>query len=354
MSEPERGAPIRGRGAATNPPNRFDRIIYEEDPEAVDPDAPRPKTELFRDASRSILARNESPDVGFDVSINPYRGCEHGCTYCFARPTHETLGFSSGLDFETKILVKEDAPRLLRAELSRPSWKPQLIAVSGVTDPYQPIERALKLTRSCLEVLAEFRNPVMIVTKNQLVARDRDLLGGLAREGAAGVCVSVTTLDGALQRAMEPRASPPERRLEAIRALAEAGVPVCVLVAPVIPGLTDHEMPGILEAGARAGASFAGYVPLRLPYAVKDLFERWLEDHFPDRKEKVLGRIRSLRGGRLNDPDFGSRLRGDGIFAEEIRALFTLGCRRSGLRGRWLELSTKAFRRPGGSQLALL
>jgi len=354
MSEPGRGGPIHGRGAAINPPNRFDRIIYEEDPEAVDPDAPRPKTELFRDASRSILARNESSDVGFDVSINPYRGCEHGCVYCFARPTHETLGFSSGLDFETKILVKEDAPRLLRAELSRSSWKPQLIAVSGVTDPYQPIERALKLTRSCLEVLAEFRNPVMIVTKNQLVARDRDLLGSLAREGAGGVCVSVTTLDGALQRAMEPRASPPERRLEAIRALAEAGVLVGVLVAPVIPGLTDHEMPGILEAGARAGASFAGYVPLRLPYAVKDLFERWLEDHFPDRKEKVLGRIRSLRGGRLNDPDFGSRLRGDGIFAEEIRALFTLGCRRSGLRERWLELSTKAFRRPGGSQLALL
>jgi DNA repair photolyase len=686
MSGPGRGVPIRGRGTAINPPNRFDRIVYEEDLEAVDPDAPKPRTELFRDASRSILARNESPDVGFDVSINPYRGCEHGCVYClgqdtpvlyadmqwrpigavrpghelvgfdewpapgrtrkfrkatvravrwsrsptlrvttansellatanhgwlqahsfrwscthrlgpgrlvrslpisqsgpidddyrvgyvcglslgdgtfryepggrsdklgdpparwrvaladnepllrtveylrclgvetairpfsegfdvrrpmnkvetrslaklgrmhallaieldgesyargflagffdaeghaadslrisqvdlgvlervrryarrvgfefrleprsgcartirlvgrfierfrfftvcqpairrkmdsvfgiemnldpeivqsvepgpvtdvvdietstatfcagglathncFARPTHETLGFSSGLDFETKILVKPDAPRLLRAELSRPSWKPQVIALSGVTDPYQPIERALKLTRSCLEVLAEFRNPVLIVTKNQLVARDRDLLGDLARRDAAGVCISVTTLDGALQRAMEPRASPPERRLEAIRALAEAGVPVGVLVAPVIPGLTDHEMPAILDAAARCGARFAGYVPLRLPYAVKDLFEYWLCDHFPDRKEKILGRIRSLRGGRLNDPDFGSRLRGGGIFAEEIRALFTLGRRRSGLRERSIELSTKAFRRPGGSQLAL-
>jgi DNA repair photolyase len=353
MGEPGRAGPIRGRGTAINPPNRFDPIVYEEDLEAVDPGAPKPRTELFRDASRSILARNQSPDVGFDVSINPYRGCEHGCVYCFARPTHETLGFSSGLDFETKILVKPDAPRLLRAELSRPSWKPQVIALSGVTDPYQPVERALKLTRSCLEVLAEFRNPVLIVTKNQLVARDRDLLGDLARRDAAGVCISVTTLDGALQRAMEPRASPPERRLEAIRALAEAGVPVGVLVAPVIPGLTDHEMPAILDAAARCGARFAGYVPLRLPYAVKDLFENWLCDHFPDRKEKILGRIRSLRGGRLNDPAFGSRLRGGGIFAEEIRALFTLGRRRSGLRERSIELSTKAFRRPGGSQLAL-
>jgi len=346
--------PIRGRGAAINPPNRFDRIVYEDDPEAADPDEPGPKTEFFDDASRSILARNESPDVGFDVSINPYRGCEHGCPYCFARPTHETLGFSSGLDFETKILVKEDAPRLLRAELSKPSWKPQVIALSGVTDPYQPIERKLRLTRGCLEVLAEFRNPVMIVTKNQLVTRDHDLLGDLAREGAAVVCISVTTLDGALQRKMEPRASPPERRLEAIRALDDAGVPVGVLVAPVVPGLNDHEIPAILAASARAGARFAGHVPLRLPYAVKQLFTRWLEDHFPDRKEKILGRIRDLRGGGLNDPRFGSRLRGKGIYAEEIRSLFTLGCRRSSLREGWIELSTRAFRRPGGSQLALL
>jgi DNA repair photolyase len=346
--------PIRGRGAAINPPNRFERIVYEEDAEGIDADEPRPKTELFRDASRSILARNESRDVGFDVSINPYRGCEHGCVYCFARPTHETLGFSSGLDFETKILVKEDAPRLLRAELARPSWKPRLIALSGVTDPYQPIERKLRLTRGCLEVLAEFRNPVMIVTKNQLVARDRDLLGDLARDGAAAVCVSVTTLDGALQRKLEPRASPPERRLEAIRTLDEAGVPVGVLVAPVVPGLNDHEIPAILAAAAGAGARFAGYVPLRLPYAVKELFARWLEDHYPERKEKILGRILSLRGGRLNDPRFGSRLRGEGIFAEEIRSLFSLGCRRSSLREDWTDLSTSAFRRPGGSQLALL
>jgi DNA repair photolyase len=272
---------------------------------------------------------------------------------CFARPTHETLGFSSGLDFETKILVKRDAPALLRDELSRMSWKPQVIAISGVTDAYQPIERRLGLTRACLEVLAEFRNPVLIVTKNHLVARDRDLLGDLARDRAAGVCVSVTSLDGSLQRRLEPRTSPPERRLEAIRMLSEAGVPVGALVAPVIPGLTDHEMPAILRAAADAGARFAGYVPLRLPYAVKEIFERWLDDHFPDRKQKVLGRIRDLRGGRLNDPRFGSRLRGEGIFAEEIGALFAIACRRAGIAHGRVELSAAAFRRPRGPQLAL-
>jgi DNA repair photolyase len=348
-----RQGPIRGRGATINPPNRFDRLVFEPDPEALEGESPRPRTEFFADASRSILARNQSPDVGFEFSLNPYRGCEHGCTYCFARPTHETLGFSSGLDFETKILVKRDAPALLRDELSRKSWKPQVIALSGVTDPYQPVERRLGLTRACLEVLAEFRNPVLIVTKNHLVARDRDVLGDLARDRAAGVCVSVTSLDGALQRRLEPRTSPPERRLEAIRMLSESRVAVGVLVAPVIPGLTDHEMPAILRAAADAGARFAGYVPLRLPYAVKELFERWLEDHFPDRKEKVLGRIRDLRGGKLNDPRFGSRLRGEGIFAEEIRALFTIACRRAGIADGRAELSAAAFRRPGAAQLSL-
>jgi len=272
---------------------------------------------------------------------------------CFARPTHETLGFSSGLDFETKIVVKRNAPALLREELSRKSWKPQVIAVSGVTDAYQPAERQVRLTRACLEVLAEFRNPVLIVTKNHLVARDRDVLGDLARDRAAAVYVSVTSLDGALQRKLEPRTSPPERRLEAIRLLSEAGVPVGALVAPVIPGLTDHEMPAILRAAAGAGARFAGYVPLRLPYAVKELFERWLDDHFPDRKPKVLARLRDLRGGKLNDPRFGSRLRGEGIFAEEIRALFAIACRRAGIAEGRVELSADAFRRPHAAQLAL-
>ena len=346
--------PIHGRGAADNPPNRFEKLVYVDDPEAIEADEPRPKTELLRDSSRSIIARNDSPDVGFEFSINPYRGCTHGCSYCFARPTHETLGFSSGLDFETKILVKDDAPELLRAELSHPKWKPQTIAVSGVTDAYQPIERRLGLTRRCIEVLAEFRNPTMIVTKNHLVTRDADLLAVLARDNAAAVCVSVTSLDGGLQRKMEPRASSPERRLAAIRELAEAGVPVCVLVAPVVLGLTDHEMPAILAAAAQAGARSAGYVPLRLPYAVKDIFTRWLGDHFPDRMEKILHRIRSIRGGKLNDPNFGSRLHGEGIFADEISTLFTIAARRAGLLDRRIELSSDAFRRPGGRQLSLL
>ncbi|MGH7859293.1 MAG: PA0069 family radical SAM protein [Candidatus Binatia bacterium] len=350
---PRRPGTPRGRGTALNPPNRFDRLFVEDDPDATAEEATAPKTQYLRDASRSIVARNDSPDVGFERSVNPYRGCQHGCVYCFARPTHEYLGFSAGLDFETKILVKEKAPELLRAELSSPGWKPQVVAMSGVTDPYQPVERKLGLTRRCLEVLAEFRNPVLVITKNHLVARDTDLLGELARERASGVFLSVTTLDQDLQRVLEPRTSPPARRLEAISALAAAGVPVGVLVAPVIPALTDHEIPAIVAAAARAGARFAGHVPLRLPWAVKDLFERWLSDHFPDRKEKVLNRIRSLRGGRLNDPAFGSRLRGEGAFAEEMHVLFAIACRRAGIADGRVELSTAAFRRPGGRQLGL-
>lgn len=357
MSSAERtgpDAPIRGRGTSLNPPNRFDRIAYEDDPEAFDPDAPRPKTEIFRDASRSIIAYNDSPDVGFDASINPYRGCSHGCIYCYARPNHEMLGLSAGLDFETKIFAKPDAPKLLRAELSKPRWKPQTIAISGVTDAYQPAERHLRITRGCLEVLAEFRNPVAIITKNHLVTRDCDLLGSLAEQRAAAVFVSITSLDGALQRRMEPRASPPERRLAAIRALAAAGVPVGVMVGPVVPGLTDHEIPSIIEAAVAEGATHAAFVVLRLPYAVKDLFERWLEDHYPDRKDKVLNRIRSLRDGKLNDPRFGSRKLGEGPFADEIRGLFTLALKRAGIDRTRVELSAAAFRRPGGAQLAFL
>ena len=349
-----------GRGTSSAPPNRFERLRHEADYEqlAADDellaDQRRLPTVFLTDNAATVIRENDSPDIPMRYSINPYRGCEHGCVYCFARPTHETLGFSSGLDFETKILVKEDAPELLRAELSHPRWKPQTIAVSGVTDAYQPIERKLGLTRRCIEVLAEFRNPTMVVTKNHLVTRDADLLGLLARDDAAAVCVSVTSLDGSLQRKMEPRASPPERRLEAIRVLSEAGVPVCALVAPVVLGLTDHEMPAILAAAAQAGARSAGYVPLRLPYAVKDLFDRWLDDHFPDRKEKILHRIRAIRGGKLNDPNFGSRLHGEGVFAEEISTLFTIAARRAGLLDRRIALSSAAFRRPGGRQLSLL
>ncbi len=337
---------IRGRGAPDNPANRFERLAVVRDTWADEGD-PAPRTELLRDASRSIIARNDSPDVGFGASINPYRGCEHGCIYCYARPFHEYLGFSAGLDFETKILVKEDAPELLRAELSSKRWQPQTIQLSGVTDPYQPAERRLCLTRACLEVLAEFRNPVAITTKNYLVTRDLDLLQALARDGAAAVCLSVTTLNDRLHPLLEPRTSSPGRRLKAIRKLAEAGIPTAVNVAPVIPGLTDHELPRIVDAAAEAGATAAGYIMLRLPATVAPLFERWLDAHFPDRKAKVLNRIRAMRQGKLYDSRFEVRGRGEGHLAEQTSELFDLACRRAGLETKHPELSTSAFRRPG-------
>ena len=340
----------RGRGAGDNPANRFERLSYEHDHEH---DSDSPDTVLLKDSSRTVIAYNDSPDVGFDASINPYRGCEHGCVYCYARPTHEYLGFSAGLDFETKIMVKENAPELLREELAASKWKPQVLAISGVTDPYQPIERHLKLTRRCLEVLSEFRNPVGIVTKNHLVTRDIDILSELARHKAAAVFVSITTLDPDLARRMEPRASTSERRLDAIRTLTHAGVPAGVMVAPILPGLTDHEIPSIVAAAVNAGARYAGHVVLRLPYAVKNLFEIWLEQNFPDKKNKVLNRIRTLRAGKLNDPKFSSRMLGEGIFAEQIQNLFRTACKKHGILGRRPDLSTDAFRRPAGSQLGL-
>ena len=260
------------------------------------------------------------------------------------RPTHEYLSFSAGLDFESRILVKEDAPELLRKELSSPRWKPQVIALCGVTDPYQPVERRLELTRNCLKVLAAFRNPAAIVTKNHLVTRDVDVLQELAARDAAVVFISVTTLDRDLCGRMEPRASQPHLRLDAIRALSRAGVPVGVLVAPVIPALNDHEMPAILAAAAEAGAGCAGYSLMRLPFGVKDLFEGWLEENYPDRKEKVLNRIREIRGGRLNDPGFNSRMKGKGIFADQVEALFHAACRKAGLTRRSWKLSTASFR----------
>jgi DNA repair photolyase len=351
MGADSKQATARGRGAGDNPPNRFDRLSYlpilEGDPERS------LKTQFFGDSSKSLITYNDSPDVGFDASINPYRGCEHGCIYCYARPYHEYLGFSAGLDFETKIVVKEDAPDLLRQELVSPKWKPQILGISGVTDCYQPIERKLQLTRRCLEVLAEFRNPVMIVTKNQLVTRDIDLLKQLADVDAVSVCLSITTLDAELARVMEPRTSTPDNRLEAIQQLAEAKVPVGVMTAPVIPGLTDHEMMPIIAAATKAGAQFANYVVVRLPYGVAEMFEHWLEENFPDRKKKVLNRIRDLRGGRLNDPNFKSRMRGEGVFAEQIKSMFTLACRKAGIEGHRPPLSAAAFRRPAKPQLSL-
>lgn len=348
---------IRGRGASYNPPNRFDQISFEPDDDWKDPDDPNPyrKTHYYRDLSRTVIARNDSPDVGFVASVNPYRGCSHGCIYCFARPTHEYFGLSAGLDFETKIFVKDDAPELLRQALANPRWEPEVIAMSGVTDCYQPVERKLRLTRRCLEVLAEFRNPVAIVTKNHLVTRDIDLLGEMAAWNGSAVNLSITSLDEKLQRVMEPRTSTPKRRLEAVEALAKAGIPVRVLAAPMIPGLNDHELPRIIRAAADAGARGATYIPLRLPWAVKELFDRWLATHFPDRREKVLHRIREIRGGRLNDAEFGSRMRGDGEYADQLRALYRAAVRKAGLDGEHPALSTAHFRRPHDrrGQLAL-
>lgn len=343
--------PFRGRGASGNPPNRFEILWYEDDPNQNDPEVP--KTYFLKDPSRSIISTNESPDVGLKASINPYRGCEHGCVYCYARPSHEYLNFSAGLDFETKILIKEMAPELLRRELTSPQWVPQVLAMSGVTDPYQPVERRQGLTRKCLAVLVEFRNPVVIVTKNSLVTRDLDLLRELARHKAAAVYLSITTLDGELARLMEPRASQPFRRLQAIQAIRQAGVPVGVMIAPVIPGLTDHEIPAILKAAAGAGAQTAGYVVLRLPHGVKDLFTHWMAQHYPEKKGKVINRIRAIRSGNLNNSTFQHRMKGKGIFAEQIGSLFSLSCRRWGIQGSLPDLSTTSFKRPQEGQLGL-
>ena len=376
---------MRGRAVPYDPPNRFEAVHLvpgecgEEQPWLLDSasedgpskssrpggpsrppcssgPSPRPRrsppTEFIADASRTVLASNQSPDVPFSHSINPYRGCEHGCVYCYARPTHEYLGFSSGLDFERKIMVKRDAPALLRRALSRRSWKPAVIGISGVTDPYQPVERRMRITRGCLSVLRDFRNPACVVTKNHLVTRDRDLLAEMAGFDCASATLSVTTLDHELQSAMEPRTSVPARRLEAIRVLSDAGVPVGVNVAPVIPGLTDHEMPAILEAAAEAGATRAAFLLLRLPAGVDRHFKTWLSTRFPDRAKKVLARIRETRGGRLDDPAFHRRFRGQGRYAEHLAALFKVSARKFGLDRPPPPLSVYGFARPR-SQLDL-
>ncbi|HEX4923703.1 MAG TPA: PA0069 family radical SAM protein [Bdellovibrionales bacterium] len=378
MSEYFKKVPIRGRGSLENLPNRFEKRRYEhEDGDFVDRDggfAPAanpanlqdegfasaanpanlqdegfasasPKTQIFADHSKTIINFNDSPDIGFDASINPYRGCEHGCIYCYARPTHEWLGMSPGLDFETKIFVKYEAPKLLREELAKDKWEPQPLAISGVTDCYQPIERELKITRQCLEVLADFRNPYGIVTKNHLVTRDIDIHKQMADLDGCMIYITITSLDPELTAILEPRTSRPARRLEAVRMLTEAGVPVGILIAPTIPGLNDHEVPAILEAASKAGAEWAGYVPLRLPLAVGPLFTQWLETHRPDSKEKILERIRDLRGGKLNDSNFGSRMRGQGAYAEQIKNVFRVYAKRYGFNQRERETTTKYFRR---------
>lgn len=340
----------KGRGAQVDPPNRFestridrqvDREIWEED------DSKLPQTQVLFDQTKTILTRNKSPDIGFDVSINPYRGCEHGCAYCYARPSHETLGFNAGIDFESRIMVKADAPRLLRDALKKLSWEPEVIAMSGVTDCYQPLERQYKITRSCLEVLAEFRNPCSIITKNALILRDLDILSAMAQKNLVSVCLSVTTLDKELAVRMEPRTSPPALRLEAIRRLRAAGVPVSVNVAPVIPGLTDKEIPKILEAVADAGAMQASMVLLRLPLAVEPIFLDWLEHHYPLRAQHVRTLIRDTRGGALYNSEYGTRQTGEGQHAEQIQKIFRIFAKKHGLDQEMPDLDTTQFQRPG-------
>jgi DNA repair photolyase len=321
-------------------------VVPADDPEDSTGESPPVRTEYFDDTTRTILSRNESPDVPFEFSVNPYRGCEHGCIYCYARPYHEYLGLSAGLDFETRIFVKTRAPELLHAALSHPRWRPSPLGLSGVTDPYQPIERTLALTRRCLAVLADLRQPVSVITKSALVVRDTDVLRELATHRAASVALSVTTLDEGLRRRLEPRAASADRRLDAIARLAKAGVPVGVMIAPIIPGLTDHEVPAILQRAADAGASFAGFIVLRLPHGVGVLFEDWLERHVPDRKAKVLHRVRDVRGGALNVARFGVRMRGEGPVAELIARMFHVSRERAGIPRGGHRLSTEAFRVP--------
>lgn len=351
--------PRKGRGAVGNATGRYEaevRSAIDDGWGSADEEPAPIRTTLGIDSARKIITRNQSPDVPFDRSINPYKGCEHGCIYCFARPTHAYLGHSPGLDFETKLYWKPDAPDLLARELRHPKYQPATIALGANTDPYQPVERQQRLTRRILEVLAAFDHPVGIVTKSNLVLRDLDILAPMAERRLARVAVSVTTLDQTLARRMEPRAPTPARRLDAIRGLASAGIPVTVLAAPVIPALNDHEIEKILEAAAQAGAGAAGYVLLRLPLEIKELFDDWLNAHYPDRARRVLSLIRQTRGGSLYQAEFGKRQTGEGSYAAQIRQRFTRACRKLNLHRGHPPLDTTRFHRPPqpGDQLELL
>jgi DNA repair photolyase len=345
-----------GRGALSNASSRFDddKKIRTTDGWDIADELPPLRTVLTKDATRTVLARNTSPDVPFDRSINPYRGCEHGCIYCFARPTHAYLGLSPGLDFETRILFKPDAAKLLEGELASPKYRCDVVAMGTNTDPYQPVERDLKITRSILKVLSDFNNPVGIVTKNHMVTRDIDVLADMARRNLSEVFLSITTLDKDLARTMEPRASAPHRRLDAIKALADAGVPVGVMTAPMIPGLNDHEMEAILEAAAKAGATRAGYTVLRLPLEIKDLFDEWLRANRPDRAERVLSLVRQMRGGALYQAEFGTRMKGEGPIAQLLSARFAAGVKRLGLNKVRYRLDTMRFAVPEHARTALV
>ena len=343
---------FRGRGSSLDPANRFEKILVELDLEQMELEEQvvesdrKIKTEYFLDDSTTVVSENHSPDVDFRFSLNPYRGCAHGCSYCYARPTHEYLGFNAGIDFESKIVVKPNAPKQFRKWLSRPKWRGHVepVMLSGVTDCYQPCEKKFQLTRQCLEIALEMRQPMMITTKNGLIRRDLDLLTEMAKLNLITVAFSVCSLDQSLIRVMEPRSSSPQQRLDTIQSLAEAGVPVRVLVAPIIPGINDDEIPDVLEQASAAGAQFAGYVMLRLPLSVEPVFLDWMDRNFPDRKQKVIGRIQSLREGKLNNSEFGSRMKGQGVWAETIADLFKVYCAKLGLKRGNRRLDCDSFR----------
>jgi DNA repair photolyase len=352
----------KGRGAVANPDGRFEpqtRVRIDDGWGTLDEETEEPppiQTTVSIDATRTIIARNQSPDIPFSQSINPYRGCEHGCIYCYARPTHAYFGLSTGLDFETKLFAKPDAAKLLAEELRKPGYKPSAIALGTNTDPYQPIEREMKITRSVLETLAAFEHPFSIVTKSALVMRDIDIIAPMAAKRMARVFISVTTLDRDLARKLEPRAATPPRRLEAIKALAEAGVPIGIMTAPIIPALTDWEIERLLEAGRAAGAQSAGYTVMRLPFEIKDLFVQWLDAHAPGKAKHVLSLVRQVRDGKLNDPNFGTRMRGTGTYAELIAKRHRLACERLGFNRNDWSLDLSRFKPPPapGDQLRLL
>ena len=348
---------VKGRAARSNNAGRFEPYVREafDDEWEIDEDLPVLRTEVSVEKPRKIITRNKSPDISFDRSINPYRGCEHGCIYCFARPSHAYLGWSPGLDFETKLIARPDAAEVLEKELRAKSYRPAVIAMGTNTDPYQPIEKQYRIMRRILEVLWEYRHPVSIVTKGTLIERDADILGEMGRLGLARVGISVTTLDAKLARLMEPRVPSPKRRLQMIRRLSSAGCPVRIMTAPIVPALTDHEVEAILEAGAEAGADAASWIMLRLPLEVSELFQEWLHEHFPDRAKRVMGRVRALHGGKDYDTEWGKRLTGEGAFADLVRHRFEIAAKRLGLKRKEPELRLDLFQRPVrvGDQMTL-
>jgi DNA repair photolyase len=351
---PARGATLNRESARFNLPERVADGDWLDDRARLDDGPPPLRTSVTVEKPKTIITRNASPDVPFDRSINAYRGCEHGCIYCFARPSHAYHDLSPGLDFETRLFAKPDAPALLRAELMKPGYSPRPIAMGTNTDPYQPIEAKWRITRQLLEVLSDCDHPASITTKSDRVTRDLDLLGPMAAKGLTAVALSITSLDPKIARTVEPRAPHPEKRLAAVKRLADAGVPAFVSLAPVIPAITDHEMEHILERAAEAGARGAFFLPVRLPHEVSPLFRAWLDEHFPDRAAKVMAIIHSIRGGRDNDPNFYTRMQGQGPWADLLRLRFHRACKKLGLNKERMELSTHLFRPPEGAQMRLL